>query len=334
VDADPVCGGLRARVVDEVLAQQVLKALEPASLELSLQTIEQARTERRRLDEQFRQRVARAAFEAHRAERQFHAVEPENRLVARTLEQRWETALREQHQVQEQYDHFRGESPADVSTDERTRLEAVTRDLPGLWDAEATTWADRKQIVRSLVDRVELTLAEEGPHVDATIHWKGGCVTEHGFTRPSAKYAGLPDLDRLTARVVELRRAGLRAPRIADQLNAEGFMPPKQSQPFTEEVVRHLFSKVTTIREVLENYELKSNEWPVADLAKCLGMPVKKLKDWVTRGWARAVQRPIGGVWILWADDDEVARLKRLAQISRPGMTNYPAALVTPKTRP
>jgi hypothetical protein len=121
--------------------------------------------------------------------------------------------------------------------------------------------------------------------VDVTIHWKGGCVTEHEFTRPTATYAGLPDLDRLTARVVELRRAGWRAPRIADQLNAEGFMPPKQSQPFTDEVVRHLFSKVTTIREVLEEYELKSNEWPVADLAKCLGMPVKKLKDWVTRGW-------------------------------------------------
>ena len=334
LDTDPVCGGLRARAVDDVLAQQVLKALEPASLALSLQTIEQARTERRRLDEQFRQRVTRAAFEADRAERQFHAVEPENRLVARTLEQRWEAALRGQHQVEEQYDRFREESPADVSAEERVRLEAVARDLPGLWGAETTTWMDRKQIVRSLVDRVEVSLAEEGPHANLAIHWKGGCVTQHGFTPPSARYAGLQDMDRLTARVVELRRAGWRSPQIAEQLNAEGFVPPKQSQPFTAEVVRHLYTKVQPIRDKLRNYELKPNEWPVGELANNLGMPTKKLKDWVTRGWAHAVQRPFSGAWILWADEDELARLRHLAQISRPGMTSYSPTLVTPKVRP
>jgi hypothetical protein len=141
--------------VDQVVAEQVLKALEPASLELSLQAVEQACRERHRLDEQFRQRVARATYEAQRAERQFQAVEPENRLVGRTLEQRWEAALREQREVEEQFEHFRNESPSDVSVEERARLEAVARDLPALWSAEATTPMDRKQIVRCLVDRVE-----------------------------------------------------------------------------------------------------------------------------------------------------------------------------------
>jgi DNA invertase Pin-like site-specific DNA recombinase len=231
VDADPVCGGLRANFVDDVVAQHVLKALEPASLELSLQTIERARTERRRLDEQFRQRVARAAYEAQRAERQFQAVEPENRLVARTLEQRWEAALRGQREAEEQYDRFRNESPGDVSAEQRARLEEVTRDLPALWSAEATTWMDRKQIVRCVVDRVDVTLME-GPNVRLTIRWKGGCVTEHELMRPCMSYAGVPDLARLVDRAVELRRAGWNAKRIAEQLKVDGFVPARQCQPF------------------------------------------------------------------------------------------------------
>ncbi|HVC98327.1 MAG TPA: recombinase family protein [Pirellulales bacterium] len=331
---DTVCRGIRTAVVDEALAQSVLKALEPASLELSLQTIEQARTERRRLDEQLRQRVARATYEAQRADRQFQAVEPENRLVGRTLEERWEAALRRQREAEEQYDCFRGESPTDVSAEERARLEEVARDLPALWWADGTTWVDRKQIVRCLVDRIDIHMAEAGPHVHLSIQWKGGCVTEHEVTRASATYAELPNMDRLAARVVELRRAGWRAPRIAEQLNAEGFVPPKQSQPFTGDVVRKLLSTIEPICSLLESYELKPNEWTIADLAKRLALPQKKLKGWVTRGWARAVQRPMGAVWILWADDEEFSRLKQLAQLSRPGMTNYPAALTTPKVLP
>jgi DNA invertase Pin-like site-specific DNA recombinase len=334
VDSHPMCIGVRASFVDELLAQQVLKALEPASLELSLQTVEQARTERRRLDEQFRQRVHRAAYEADRAERQFQAVEPENRLVGRTLEQRWEATLRQQREVEEQYERFRSESPSDVSVEERARLEEVARDLPALWRAEGTTWVDRKQIVRCLVDRVNMTLTEGEPRVDVTIQWKGGSLTEYRLTRPTATYAGMPNVDRLVARAVELRRAGWLAPQIAEQLNAEGFLPPRQSQPFNGDLVRNLFSKAGPAHGLVDKRELTSNEWIVTDLAKQLGLTQKKLKAWVTRGWARAVQRPKGGLWILWADDDEFSRLKRLAQVMRRGVTKYPAELVTPKARP
>jgi DNA invertase Pin-like site-specific DNA recombinase len=334
VDADPVCGGLRASFVDDVVTDHVLQALEPASLELSLQTIERARSERRRLDEQFRQRVARAAYEAQRAERQFQAVEPENRLVARTLEERWEAALRAQRGAEEQYDRFLSESPGDVSAEERARLEQVTRDLPALWSADSTTWVDRKQIARCVVDRVDVTLIEGGPNVQITIHWKGGSVTAHELIRPRMSYAGLPNLARLVDRAVELRRLGWQAKKIAEQLKAEGFVPPRQNQAFNADLVRHLFAKVGPAHGLVDKYERKADEWTADDLAGRLGIQPKKLKAWVTRGWARAVQRPIGGLWILWADNEEMARLERLAQTMRRGVTRYPLSLVTPKMRP
>ncbi len=81
---------MRASVVDDVVTAQVLRALEPGSLELSLRAAADIGRERERLDRHWQQKRARARYEAERAERQYQAVDPANRLVARTLEQRWE----------------------------------------------------------------------------------------------------------------------------------------------------------------------------------------------------------------------------------------------------
>src|SRR5215472_4433560 len=78
------CRGLGAAAIDELVSQQVLQALEPAALELSLQALQQVHQERERLHQQWDQRLERTAQQAQRAERQYQAVEPENRLVART----------------------------------------------------------------------------------------------------------------------------------------------------------------------------------------------------------------------------------------------------------
>jgi len=103
---EQICYGLQAAPVDELVAAQVLAAVEPAALEVSLQALQDIRKERERLEQHWRQQVERARYEAQRAERQYQAVEPENRLVARTLEARWEEALREQRRLEEDYDRF------------------------------------------------------------------------------------------------------------------------------------------------------------------------------------------------------------------------------------
>jgi hypothetical protein len=87
------CQGLVAHSLDELVTNHVLRVLEPAALELSIQAADDIQRERDRLSQQWRQRLERAGYESRRAERQYQAVEPENRLVARELEKRWEQAL-------------------------------------------------------------------------------------------------------------------------------------------------------------------------------------------------------------------------------------------------
>src|SRR5207237_7826571 len=142
------CCGLGAAAIDILVGQHVLRALEPAALELSLQALQHVHEERERLHQHWQQRLERADQTARRAERQYHAVEPENRLVARTLEQRWEEALRAQRALQEDYDRFVQEQPRQLHEEERARIVALASDIPALWHSPGTTAAERKEIGR------------------------------------------------------------------------------------------------------------------------------------------------------------------------------------------
>jgi hypothetical protein len=150
----PHCPRLAARAVDGLVAQQVLRALEPAAVELSVQAHADVEQERKRLEKHWQQRRQRARYDVELAERRYQAVDPENRLVAATLEKSWEELLAQERQFQEEHDRFLRQTPASVSPEERVRILALTSDIPALWNAPGTTNADRKQVVRCLVERV------------------------------------------------------------------------------------------------------------------------------------------------------------------------------------
>lgn len=330
LDSDRVCGGLTAKVLDGLVAAQLLKALSPAALELSVLTAEHACRERARLGEEYRQRVERARHEAQLAERRFQAVEPENRLVARTLERRWEAALVAQREAEEAQERFRHERPLELSAEERAQLDRLSADISELWHDPRTTSQQRQEIARCMIDQVTVGIAEGEQRVKVVIHWVGGFQSEHELRRPVHAHRLLDNLDALTARAVELRRAGSSASRIADRLNAEGFVTTKQRGPFNTAVVRSLFRRGGPAAVAMEACQRGSDDWESADLAGRLGMPHKKLKDWVRRGWVRAIQRPFGGRWILRADEAELKRLSQLAERSHRGCTTHPAELTTP----
>ena len=125
--AEPLCQGLAGGVLDDLVAAQVLAALEPAALELSLAAADDVEQERARLHRNWQQQVERARYEAERARRQYDAVEPENRLVARELERRWEEALKEQRRLEEEYARFGRNQPRGLSAGEREQIRALAR---------------------------------------------------------------------------------------------------------------------------------------------------------------------------------------------------------------
>jgi recombinase-like zinc beta ribbon protein/recombinase len=334
------CPTLAARRVDELVSVQVLRALEPAALALSLRAAEDIERERERLDEHWRQRVERARYQAERAKRQYDAVEPENRLVARELERRWEEALLEARQAEEEYDRFRQQQPRALTAEDRSRIEALAADIPALWEAPTTTRADRQEIIRRLVERVVVSIRGDTEVVDVAIHWAGARVTGHELLRPVGRYHMLRDYDRLRARVRELREQGLSAARLAEALNEEGFRAPQRGQRFNKANIRQLLSRwelssLPRKQSAPERLRAK-HEWWANELVERLGMPLSTLCAWCRKGWvhARRVSWPGPGRWLIWADAAELRRLRRLKAVSHRGGHPYPTELTTPKPRP
>ncbi len=331
---EPRCYGLAASVIDELVSQQVLVALEPAALELSLKAKCDVEQERTRLDKHWRQRLKRAHYDVELAERRYSAVDPDNRLVTASLEKRWEEALGDERELQEEYNRFVCQTPPKLSDEEQTRIESLASDIPALWNAAGTTYADRKQIIRCIVERVAVHVRCDSEFVDATIHWAGGYESHHELIRPVATYAQLRDFEQLMNRVEELREAGHSAPQIAEQLNADGFYPPKRRGKFTAPVVHQLLKRRGLIgNERAHDKLLGDEEWWLTDLARELEMSHMKLRDWAKRGWVHSRKTPVQGRWILWADKDEVGRLRTLLENSRRGMNAYTSQLITPKER-
>ncbi len=328
------CYGLKSTEIDRLVAQQALRALEPAALELSMRALADVAKERARLDQNWQQSLQRARYEIDLAERRYRAVDPENRLVAATLEKGWNETLTKQRQVQEDYDRFLRESPPRLTEQERATIQALAKDIPGLWAAPATTNVERKQILRCLIDRVVVQVRCASEHAEATIHWKGGYESHHEFLRPVKTYAQLRDFEALMARVVQLRESGHDATAIAAALNQEGFRPPRQSGSFTKAMIYQLLKRRGLIGNERDHHELLGpNEWWLTELARELQMGSDKLRDWSKRGWVHFRKTPRQGYCVLWADPAEVKRLKRLLALSRRGQQGYAGELTTPKTR-
>jgi DNA invertase Pin-like site-specific DNA recombinase len=337
--AAPVCQGLAGRPLDELVAAQVLAALEPAALELSLAAADDLQQERARLHQVRQQELERARYEAGRARRQYDAVEPENRLVARELERRWEEALKQQRRLEEEYARFCRTQPAGLGAAEREQIRSLARDLPALWHAPGTTAADRQRVVRLLVEEVVVAVRGESERVDVTIRWAGGQVTGHEVVRPVRRYEQLAEYAKLRKRIDELREAGLTLAGVAERLNREGFRPPKRSKTFNRSIVRQLLwgrgSDGRRLRAVADSGLLRENEWLLSDLARKLGMPPVTLHRWVRVGWVHARKLPTsGGHWAVWADADELDRMTRLRNCPR-GWSEEPvlAELTKPKAR-
>ncbi len=339
--AEPACQSLAGRFLDELVAEQVLRALEPAALEVSLQAADDLERERARLEQHWQQQRERACYEADRAARQYHAVEPENRLVARELERRWEEALGRQRQLEEEYARRRAAEPAGLTAAERSQILALARDLPGLWAAATTTPADRQRVARLLLRRVVVTVAGDSERVAVALEWAGGCTSHHELTRPVARYEQQADYPRLLARARELRDNGMSLEGVAGALNREGFRPPKRTDVFTAAMVSRLLSRPGVAggpagRREVEGSPLGPGEWWPGDLAGELRMPLDTLRRWMKVGWVQARQlTDARRRWVVWADAEELDRLSRLRACDQSWANQHlRAALAIPKTRP
>ncbi|MEV6869053.1 recombinase family protein, partial [Streptosporangium subroseum] len=314
------CQQMAGRFLDDHVVEEVLGALAPAALEVSVRAAEQIEAHRRQVERIWRQRLERAEFACDRARRQYQLAEPENRLVARQLEHEWEQALAAQRQLIEDYERFSRERPRRLSAAELAAIRALADDIPALWSAPTTTAADRKKLVRAVVERVQVTADGVGENVHAVLTWAGGHQSHADLIRPVARIDQLSYYPALTARIEVLVAEGLGNAAIADRLAADGFRTPHLHERFHVGEIQHLIRRLG-LRPGLDDDRstdqggLGRDQWWLATLAREIGMPTATLSGWLRRGWITGWQntRPPYR-WIVTADRAEVERLRALHQ--------------------
>lgn len=333
---EPLCQSLSGQRLDDLVAAQILQAVAPAALEASLAAVADIERERAELLQQWNLKIERVRYEAERAARQYNACEPENRLVARTLEQRWEEVLKEQRQLEEEFERWQRSSPARLSAQDQETIRALAADLPALWQAETTTPQDRQRIARLLLEQVTANVDKESDRVDVMLHWVGGQVTEHTVSRPVSRYDQLSDYPRLVQRLKELCDKKNSSWEIAEKLNAEGFRPPKRTDHFTRDMVQRLRTELGLPQRKRHGSQegLGKDEYRPAGLAKQLGVKRDTVTRWMRVGWLN-LRKDEQGHRIIWADADELRRLRQLHRLPRTWANReLLAELQKPKQRP
>jgi hypothetical protein len=289
-------------------------------LDLSLAAIERLEQDRADLQRLWQQRVERARYEADRAARQYHAVEPEHRLVVRTLERAWEEKLAALERLEEEHHRFLRQQPRLLAAGEREAIRQLAADIPALWAAPDTTSRERKEIMRQVVDRVVVQAEGTSEQVQVRIVWVGGGQTDGVVTRPVAQLARLRAYPQLCQRVADLTARHLSAPAIAQQLEEEGYTSARVSNRLRAAGVRTIQDRLGLRERRVRPHSrdgLGPEEWWASDLVNRCGMARSTIHHWLRQGWLRArrEEAPLRR-WIIWADAAEVDRLRAWQQRS------------------
>jgi DNA invertase Pin-like site-specific DNA recombinase len=285
-------GGVR---LDQAVVATFLEAIAPAGLEAAIAAQSLGEAQDQNALKQFRLQAERARYEAERAERRFRNVEPENRLVARTLETEWENRLREQHAAEAELARKEQEQRLQLTDAQREQIRALGSDLKRVWDAPTTTERDRKELLRRLLEEVKINVLSEENKAHVVLRWKTSAVSELDVLWRNPRPAPL----RTDEETIELmRRLALHHPDavIAGVLNRQGRRTAR-GESFTA-------SRVASLRShwKIPCYQAPP-EPPEGDLltvdaaAKELGVAASTLLRWLNDGFIGGQQVTPGAPW-------------------------------------
>lgn len=316
------CQEVRAIALDASVERRFLEALQPDHVALALAALQQLEQAEQAERKQWDLRLERARYEAKRAERQYQAVEPENRLVARSLERQWEDTLRAVEAREKEYQTWLYSRLALVTEADRAAILALGSDLPALWQAETTTSADRKQMVRLVIREVIVDGKRVHGHVWFQINWQTGAHEEFSYKRGVRSYEQAADTEALQQRIRELNGTFLRDAQIADILNAEGYQTARLHHPFTGGMVWLLREKwgIPTVK--INGKEHNPAQWEdgtysVEGAAARLGVNSSTIHHWLKGGKLIGHQLAKGMPWKIYLTDEDVIRLQEWLRRAR-----------------
>ena len=299
----PYCQSVGGRKIDQAVSDSFLEAVSPASLNIHLQALQKIQQQQDMALEQLQLQLERAEYEASRTFRQFDAVEPENRLVARTLERQWNNSLRHAEELKIRIAKRKNEFKDRLSKIEEQEIYRLAHNIPDIWNAPTTSDRDRKMLLRAAIQEVQLT--KQGRDVTAKILWIGGAVTNKTVHLPKVRSKRHTSLD-----LVELVRQ--LAQKFHDDQIARILVRQGRKTATGLSFSAH---KIANLRRNygIPRYKKPKGEQPktytAQQAAQILQVSTPTIHNWLNAGFIKGEQMTEGAPWEILLTDDDIERL-------------------------
>ena len=298
----------RCDIADEAIGARILEVLQPAQIALAVKAMEQVEHQNKAIDTQWHMRVQRAEYEASLAQRRYEEVDPANRLVASTLEKRWNEALVALEQVKQQHNEFSQKEHLGMTPEQRDRMFALAQDLPRLWKAPTTQSKDRKRILRLLIKDITVEKALE-PKKKLILHvrWQGGATEDISCDLPAKAYERTRYGQEIVQKTRELAK-NLFDDQIAEVFNKEGLLSSKGG-PFTGSKIRN----IRFVHAIPSPLQKRPGELSVKEVAQRFKVSTQVVYYWIERGYVAARRLKYGlPLWISLAKSEDEKLRRRV----------------------
>ena len=302
------CMSVQCGYLDRAVETRLLEIVNKEQIDLALEAFEILQQRDQQISGQWKLRIQRAEYEVQLAQKQYDQVDPENRLVASTLERRWNDSLIELEKVKQQIAKLSHEQSL-IASFERDQVLALARDLPRLWHAPETSSKDKKRILQLLID--DITVEKPERYV-ALLHvrWQGGICEDLKVELPRPSGERWRHSESLVKKVRKLAEENSDA-EIAAQLNAEGLISAK-GNPFTRSSVSWIRHK----HKIPPAEKKKADELTVKEVAKRFDVSPNVVYYWIERKIITARRLNNGSPYWITIDQRKSDELEKWVQES------------------
>jgi len=302
------CLSVRGDIIDQAIVQKVLDEIKPEQINIAIKAFEELEQRGQALDRQWQMKVERADYEMQLAQRRYEEVDPSNRLVAATLEKRWNETLSTLNEIRLQYDEYRKKNILSITKKQKNKILALAKDLPRLWNSSSTCSKDRKRILRLFVKDITVEKNNCERKIILHIRWHGGAIEHLKIPLPQKIHDKWRHSDELINKVRQLSNT-MTDKQIIDRFNQDGLKTNKGNQ-FTIKSISWIRFK----HKIPSGRLQRSGEISIKQVAKKFNVSHYVVRYWIDRHVIDA--RKIGSKFWISISPEKEAELKALVESS------------------
>lgn len=215
------CQSIPGKAIDEAIGRLLIETMTPHALEIALSVQQELQADRRKTDELRKAHVERLRYECEHARRRYLRVDPDNRLVASSLEADWNQRLRDLRDAEDDYLRRQAEEIAVIDEKMQERIRRLSSDFPGVWNDARTADRERKRMVRLLLE--DVTVRKGPTTITMYIRFKGGAAKTLDVPRP-LPYCERTRVDKEVVREIDRLLDRHTNAEIAEMLNGKALL--------------------------------------------------------------------------------------------------------------